>query len=86
MPGNGDAGEDVVRLGVRRPHLGGAGEAVDEEGGPAGAGVGEEVEELQARGVGEVGCVGVGGEGEGGVGGVFHGEVRGEVVEGAWGC
>ena len=24
------------------------------------------------------------GEGEGGVGGVFHGEVGGEVVEGAW--
>ena len=64
--------------------MGGAGEAVDEEGSAACAGVGEKVEELQAGGVGEVGCVGVGGEGEGGVGGVFHGEVGGEVVEGAW--
>lgn len=68
---------------MRSTQLGGAGETVDEEGGAACAGVGEEVEELQAGGVGEVGCVGVGGEGEGGVGGVFHGEVGGEVVEGA---
>ena len=83
MPRHRDAGEDGVSLGVRSTQLGGAGEAVDEEGGAACAGVGEEVEELQAGGVGEVGCVGVGGEGEGGVGGVFHGEVGGEVVEGA---
>lgn len=35
--------------------------------------MGEEVEELEAGGVGEVGCVCVGGEGEGGVGSVFVG-------------
>ena len=47
-------------------------EAVDQEGGSAGAvGVREEVEGLEAGGVGEVCRVGVGSQCQGGVGAVF---------------
>ena len=57
-------------------------EAIDEEGGSTCAGgMGEEVEELQASGVSEVGGVGVGREGNVGIGSVFGGEVGCEVVE-----
>lgn len=81
---DGDRAEEVVGLGVFVAEEGGGFEAVDEEGGAAGAvGVGEQVEGLEAGGVAEVGVVGVGVEGEGGVGGVFGGEVCREVVEAA---
>jgi hypothetical protein len=51
--GDGDGGEEVVRLGVEGFEEGGDVEAVDEEGAAAGAAcVREEVEELEAAGVG----------------------------------
>lgn len=84
MSGHADRAQDVVSGRRFEPEGGGCFEAVDEEGGAAGAGgVREEVEHLQAAGVGEVGRVGVGGQGEGGVGRVFGGEVGGEIPEAA---
>ena len=70
--------EIVEGVGALGAQDGGGAEAVDEQGGAAGAvGVREHVEGLEAGWVGEVGVVGVCCEGEGCVGCVFEGEVGG---------
>jgi hypothetical protein len=76
--------QDLVRLGVLLLQVARDLEAVDEERGAAcAASVLEEVESLEACGVGKVCSVSVGFEGDVCVGCVFWGEVSSKVVEGA---
>lgn len=81
-----DSAQNLISVRCLESECRGCFEAVDEEGGAAFAvGVGEEMEHLQAAGVGEVGRVCVGAEGEGGVGGIFGGEVGCEIPEASCG-
>lgn len=84
MPLDGICREDFVgaRVGFEKEFS--AMESVDEEGGTTCAvSMGEEMEHLKPRGVGEVCIIGMGWKCEASVGGILHCEIRGEVVKAA---